>query len=75
MPATRNRKLELLTIVLFAAILASLAFAAVGLLKVGPESRTLLNALTLRIVLSVLLFALLLLAWYAGLIRPHGIAG
>ena len=30
------------------------------------------NALTVRIALSVLLFVLLLVAWWSGLIEPHG---
>jgi hypothetical protein len=34
----------------------------------------LLRALTVRIALSLLLFVLLLLAWHAGLIAPHGLA-
>lgn len=57
------------------AILASLAFALVALFRRGDHSRALLNALTVRVVLSVLFFVLLLLGWWAGLIRPHGIAG
>jgi Protein of unknown function (DUF2909) len=56
------------------AIVASLAFALVALLRRG-HSKTLRNALTVRVVLSVLFFVLLLLGWWAGLIRPHGIAG
>ena len=31
------------------------------------------RALTVRIVLSIALFVLLMLAWYAGLITPHGV--
>jgi hypothetical protein len=31
------------------------------------------NALTVRIALSVLLFVLLFVAWKGGLIEPHGI--
>jgi DUF2909 family protein len=61
--------------VLGLAILASLAFALVALFRRGDHSRALLNALTVRVVLSVLFFVLLLLGWWAGLIRPHGIAG
>jgi Protein of unknown function (DUF2909) len=36
------------------------------------DSDALLKALTLRVSLSVLLFALLLLAWHVGWIAPHG---
>ena len=31
------------------------------------------RALTVRIVLSLALFALIMIAWYAGLITPHGV--
>ena len=31
------------------------------------------RALTVRIVLSIALFVLIMLAWYAGLIKPHSI--
>ena len=55
------------------AILASLA-VAFGAYRRSDGSR-LLSALTVRIVLSVLFFALLLLAWWAGWIEPHGLAG
>ena len=37
------------------------------------DSRRVVRALTVRISLSVALFLLLFVAWYAGLIRPHGI--
>ncbi len=36
------------------------------------QSRRMVNALTVRIVLSVLLFVLLFVAWKGGLIAPHG---
>ena len=37
------------------------------------DSRKMARALTLRITLSLLLFALLMIAWYFGLISPHGV--
>lgn len=60
-------------IVMFVAVLASLAVALVFLLRSRGSSRGVVNALTVRIGLSVLLFLLLMVAWYAGLIEPHGI--
>jgi hypothetical protein len=33
------------------------------------------RALTIRISLSLALFALLIIAWYMGLISPHGLQG
>ncbi|HXZ59833.1 MAG TPA: twin transmembrane helix small protein [Steroidobacteraceae bacterium] len=38
------------------------------------DSRKLARALTIRIALSLMLFGLLMLAWYFGLISPHGLA-
>jgi hypothetical protein len=55
------------------AILASLAVAFRAYRR--NDGSRLLSALTLRVVLSVLFFALLLLAWWAGWIAPHGFAG
>jgi len=37
------------------------------------DSRKLARALTLRIAISLALFALLMIAWYFGLISPHGL--
>ena len=65
--------MELIVIVMFVAVLASLAVALVFLLRSRGSSRGVVNALTVRIGLSVLLFLLLMVAWYAGLIEPHGI--
>ena len=42
----------------------------------GAEaSAKLARALTVRITLSLVLFALLMLAWYFGLISPHALGG
>jgi hypothetical protein len=38
------------------------------------QSKRMVNALTMRIALSVLLFVLLFVAWKAGMIEPHGFA-
>jgi hypothetical protein len=37
------------------------------------DSAKLARALTIRITLSLVLFALIMIAWYAGLVTPHGI--
>ena len=37
------------------------------------QSAMMARALTVRIGLSVALFALLMLAWYFGIITPHGV--
>jgi hypothetical protein len=54
------------------AIVASLGSALFHLSRgTAEDSRKLARALTVRISLSILLFALLMLAWYFGLITPH----
>lgn len=63
----------LVAVLFFLAILASLGVALAALLRKGDRSKQLLNALTLRVSLSVLFFVLLLLAWYLGWIQPHGL--
>jgi hypothetical protein len=64
--------IPLIIIGAFAAIIASLASALRHLAR-GGDSRRLLRALTWRIGLSIALFVLLMLAWYAGIIEPHGL--
>jgi cytochrome bd-type quinol oxidase subunit 2 len=67
--------IRLLVFVLFIAILASLGSALRHLSRGASEedSRKMARALTIRIALSILLFALLLIAWYMGLISPHAL--
>lgn len=64
---------RLLVLVALAAIIASLGSALFHLSRgTGEEdSRKLARALTIRIALSLGLFALLMIAWYAGLITPQ----
>ena len=66
----------LLVLVCFAAILASLGSALYHLSRgTAEDSAKLSRALTVRITISLLLFALLMLAWYFGLISPHTLQG
>lgn len=71
--------IRLLVILVFLGILASLGSALYHLTRSGgtphaaEDSRKMVRALAIRIGLSVLLFVLLMLAWYAGLIEPHGL--
>ena len=64
---------RLLIIVALGAIIASLGSALFHLSRgTGEEdSRKMARALTIRIALSLGLFALLMIAWYAGLIPPQ----
>ncbi|HSY44655.1 MAG TPA: twin transmembrane helix small protein [Steroidobacteraceae bacterium] len=64
--------LWLAVLVCLIAIVASLGSALFHLSRgTAEDSRKLARALTVRISLSILLFALLMLAWYFGLITPH----
>lgn len=67
--------IRLFVIVMLLAIVVSLGSALYHLAR-GPgrgDSRKMLRALTVRISLSIILFILLMAAWYAGLISPHGV--
>jgi Protein of unknown function (DUF2909) len=65
--------LRLLIVGVLIAIVASLGSALRHLSRGGSEedSRKMARALTIRISLSLALFALLIIAWYLGLISPH----
>ena len=64
-----------LVIILLIAIVVSLGSALRHLSRGTSEedSRKMARALTIRISLSLALLALLILAWYMGLISPHGL--
>ncbi len=64
--------IRLLAIGVLIAIVISLGSALFHLSR-GGDSPKLLRALTVRIGLSIALFALLMLAWYFGLISPNGL--
>ena len=71
--------IRILVIVVFLGILVSLGSALYHLSRSSGEPRTvddskkMARALTWRVGLSIVLFVLLMLAWYTGLISPHGI--
>ena len=59
-----------------AVIVASLGSGLFHLSRGGAEdSQRLARALTLRITVSLVLFALLMIAWYFGIISPHSLQG
>ena len=64
---------KLLVIILLLIILISLASALVYMMKDKGSTKRSLNALTLRIVLSVVVFVLLIIGFATGLISPHGV--
>ena len=53
-------------------IVLSMASGLFYLVSDKGESKKMVTALSIRVGLSVLLFALLLIAWSQGLITPHG---
>ena len=63
----------MIAIVFFAAMLAALLAALLAFRR--GRSDSVLRALTLRVGISVLFFALLMLAWWAGWLQPHGLGG
>ena len=64
---------KLFILLVLLAILASLGSALVFLARDRDDSKRTVRALTVRIALSVALFLLLILAYLAGWIRPHGL--
>jgi hypothetical protein len=54
------------------AIIASMGHALFTMSSGPTESKRMVQALTIRVGLSVALFALLMIGWYFGLISPHG---
>jgi hypothetical protein len=64
---------RILVFVLLAAIVSSLGIGLFHLSSGRGDSNKMLRALTVRIALSIVLFVLLIIAWRAGLITPHGL--
>jgi len=68
--------MRFIIVVLLLASVASLGYALTGLLRRSDDAGARLQrGMRLRIAFSLAVFLLLLLAWWAGLIQPHGIAG
>ena len=66
--------IKILIVVVLVAIVVSLGSGLFHLVKDDGQSKRMVNALTVRIALSVLLFVLLFVAWKSGQIVPHGIS-
>ena len=71
-----NSLVALLIVCALAAVVLSLGTGLFHLSrgKGDEDSRKLARALTVRIAISLALFALLMIAWYFGLISPHGLS-
>jgi multisubunit Na+/H+ antiporter MnhB subunit len=66
---------KILVLAIVAGILYSLGSALYHLSSPKGDPQQQLRSLTWRIALSVGLFVLLFVAWYFGLIQPHGLGG
>jgi len=64
---------RLLVVAALIAIVASLGTALYHLASDRGDSRKMVRALAVRVGLSIALFLLLIVAWRAGLIAPHGL--
>ncbi|TNF86065.1 MAG: twin transmembrane helix small protein [Gammaproteobacteria bacterium] len=64
---------KIIIVAIFLGIVVSMGSALVFLVKDKGQSNRTLKALTVRIVVSVALFALLFVLWGLGLINPHGV--
>ncbi len=65
--------IKLMVVLMLIAIVVSLGSALFHLSRGKGDSKKMLRALTWRISLSVLLFALLMLAYSRGLLQPHAV--
>lgn len=65
--------IKILVIVTLVAIIVSLGSALFHLSRGKGDPQKMVRALTMRVGLSVALFILLMLAWYNGMITPHGL--
>ena len=64
---------KILIIVIFLGIIGSMGSALFFLIKDKGQSTRTLRALTIRIAVSIALFALLFVLWGLGLITSHGV--
>jgi hypothetical protein len=65
--------IKILILLVLLAIVVSLGSALFHLSRGKGDPKKMVRALTVRVGLSVALFILLMLAWYNGLITPHGV--
>ena len=64
---------DIIVIVILLVIVGSLFSGLFFMLKDHGQSNRALKALTVRITLSLLLFALLMIGYWTGLLHPHGL--
>jgi Na+-driven multidrug efflux pump len=66
--------IKILIVIILFAIVGSLGSALFHLSSGKGDSKKMARALTIRVGLSLVLFILLMIAWYNGLITPHGVS-
>ena len=62
--------MKLIVLLIFAAVLGYMGWSLYLLVADTGKSKSLVRTLTMRVALSLLLFMLLYVAWYFGLIKP-----
>jgi len=67
--------MKVIVVLLILCILTALGTALYSLMRHKGDSKRTVQALTVRIVLSIFLFVLLLLSYKAGLVHPHNLSG
>ena len=67
--------IKIIIILMFVVILISLGAALYYLIQDRGTTKRTVNALTVRIAISVSIILLLILGYYSGVIQPHGIGG
>jgi putative Mn2+ efflux pump MntP len=65
--------MKAIIVVTLLAIIASLGHALYSMTSGPTDSKRMVQALTVRISLSVMLFVLLMIGWYTGAIAPHAV--
>lgn len=65
--------IKTVVVILLFVVIGSLGSALIYLLKDKGDSNRTVKALTVRIVLSMAAFLLLMAGYFAGIIQPHGI--
>ena len=64
---------EIVILIILSAIFVSLFSGMYFLLRDRGQSTRMVKALTVRIALSLILFALLMLGYWTGWLHPHGL--
>jgi protein-S-isoprenylcysteine O-methyltransferase Ste14 len=65
---------KIIIVLLLLAVLVSLASGMFFLVQDEGESDRTVKSLTVRITLSIVLFLMLVVGYFTGMIRPHGIS-